>query len=82
MVTTLFKRIIFYRHFLYGSAILIGTLIGTNFTSGGWPGVMMYTAAGMFMASSAIVTYTINKYPEEFEEEIDEYTRLKDSRSE
>ena len=76
MVTTFKNRIIFYRHFLYGSALLIGTLIGTKFTLGAWPTIALYTASGLFILSSLLVTWTVNKYPEEFEEEMDHWKAL------
>jgi len=76
MVTTFKNKIIFYRHFLYGSALLIGTLIGTKFTLGPWLTIALYIASGLFILSSLLVTWTVNKYPEEFEEEMDHWKTL------
>ena len=76
MITTFKNRIIFYRHFIYGSALLIGTLIGTKFTLGSWPTIGLYIASGLFIFSSLLVTWTVNKYPEEFEEEMDRWNAL------
>jgi len=76
MVTTFKNKIIFYRHFLYGSALLIGTLIGTKFTLGPWLTIVLYIASGLFILSSLLVTWTVNKYPEEFEEEMDHWRAL------
>ena len=61
---------VFYRHFLYGSALSLGTAIGSNFVMPSLIGIAMYTAGSLLMLSSGVITYTVNRYPDEFVEEL------------
>ena len=60
---------IFYRYFLYGSGLIIGTAISQSWSGiDSWLTMMLYIIGSLLMSFSAIITYTVNKYPEEFEE--------------
>ncbi len=72
MITKIGRYFIFYRHFLYGSALLIGTLISIMLTMFSWISLTFLCISILLMFSSLIVTYTINRYPEEFREELQE----------
>jgi len=65
---------IFYRHFLYGSALGVGTYIGMLGKSIGFLSGAFFAASAMMILSSAIVTVTVNNYPEEFIEELRDFT--------
>ena len=60
---------IFYRHLLYGSGLITGTAI-----SQAWSGInsgltmALYITGSLIVSLSAVITYTVNKYPEEFDE--------------
>lgn len=70
MVTRIGKYIIFYRHFFYGSALCVGTCIG-GFHQLYNPIVQICLIVSLLlMATSIGVTYIVNKYPEEFQNEM------------
>tara|TARA_Y100000034_G_scaffold135510_1_gene207714 strand:- start:6324 stop:6545 length:222 start_codon:yes stop_codon:yes gene_type:complete len=70
MIFKLGKYFIFYRHFLYGSASLIGTIISIELTEYNLVSLLMLIISGLLISSSLIVSYTINKYPHDFTEEL------------
>ena len=59
---------IFFRHFLYGSALTIGTLIGTNLNLDNGLTIFMLVMGTLLMIKSCVITWVVNKYPEEFKE--------------
>jgi len=59
---------IFFRHFLYGSALTIGTLIGTNLNLYNGLTIFMLVMGTLLMIKSCVITWVVNKYPEEFKE--------------
>jgi hypothetical protein len=71
MVTKLGKYVLFYRHFLYGSALLVSTILHTYIMSTvSWLHIILSITAGLLIGSSFVVTYTVNKYPEEFKNDL------------
>ena len=69
MVTKVKGKLIFYRHFYYGSALTIGGLIGFIMNPIiTWLNVALVTAGVVLMFISGMITYAVNKYPEEFKE--------------
>lgn len=77
MIARLGKYYIFYRHFLYGSALAISYLITTfGFNHSGMFNVALLVAGLLLMLSSIIVSTTINRFPEQFKEEIKELNKL------
>tara|TARA_B100000131_G_C18104239_1_gene607150 strand:+ start:1541 stop:1801 length:261 start_codon:yes stop_codon:yes gene_type:complete len=71
MVGKIGQYYIFYRHFLYGSALTIGTIIGTDGNISGYIPFICLCVGCMLMSVSVFVTVTINMYPEEFERELE-----------
>lgn len=71
MVVRLGKYFIFYRHMLYGSALCIGTVIGSSnlFST---ISLICLIIGTILMAVSVFVTVSINLYPEEFKQELKE----------
>ena len=59
---------VFFRHFLYGSAITLGTLIGTGVNLDNSLAVIMTGIGTLLMLKSLVITWVVNKYPEEFKE--------------
>tara|TARA_Y100000310_G_C20672575_1_gene811135 strand:+ start:751 stop:963 length:213 start_codon:yes stop_codon:yes gene_type:complete len=58
---------IFYRYFLYGSGLIVGTAISQAWSGiDSWLTMMLYIIGSLLASSSAVITYTVNKYPEEF----------------
>ena len=73
MITDVKGFKIFYKYFIYGSAVLIGTFVGQLITGiSDWRLDIMYVVSGILIALSMFVTWTINKYPKEFKEEFEE----------
>ena len=60
------KYLIFYRHFLYGSALTIGTIIGCNGNYSNYIVQIALVLGTLLMSTSVFVTLVVNKYPEEF----------------
>ena len=70
MVVKIGKYVVFYRHFLYGSALGIGTIIGA-WNSLTEPIVqLLLIISTVLMSVSVFTTIVVNKYPEEFEKEM------------
>ena len=65
-----FKGIkVFYRHFFYGSAITLASMISCITSPPiGWFHIAMLTAGAILMGISFMITYAINKYPEDFKD--------------
>lgn len=59
---------IFFRHFLYGSALTLGTLIGTSLNLDSTLSIVFTVLGVLLMFKSFLITWVVNKYPEEFEE--------------
>ena len=58
---------VFYRHFFYGSALTIGSTVGIiQAEAVTWVHIAMLTAGIMLMGISGLITYAVNKYPEDF----------------
>ena len=72
MVARIGKYYVFYRHMLYGSALCIGTIIGTNGIINTWMPSLCLIIGTLLMSVSVFVTVTVNMYPEEFEREMKE----------
>ena len=72
MVIKLGKYYIFYRHMLYGSALCIGTVIGTNGIINNIIPYLFLAIGTILMSISVFVTITVNLYPDEFEKELKE----------
>tara|TARA_B100001250_G_C19808426_1_gene794572 strand:+ start:1949 stop:2209 length:261 start_codon:yes stop_codon:yes gene_type:complete len=70
MLMKIGKYYVFYRHFLYGSALAIGTIIGTKGNIEGYIPFICLCIGTMLMAVSIAVSITINRYPDEFEREL------------
>tara|TARA_B100000131_G_scaffold266899_1_gene265001 strand:+ start:865 stop:1080 length:216 start_codon:yes stop_codon:yes gene_type:complete len=67
MITKIKGKTIFYRHFFYGSALTIGGVIGFIMNPVlHWLQVAVVTAGVLLMFISGLITYTVNKFPEEF----------------
>ena len=72
------KSFIFYRHAWLGSALLVGGIISH------WIYRFNYVILGLYIVgigvviSSVIISYQINKHPEDFENERKELEKLKD----
>tara|TARA_B100000131_G_C17866053_1_gene512186 strand:- start:14 stop:250 length:237 start_codon:yes stop_codon:yes gene_type:complete len=72
MVLKVGKYWIFYRHFLYGSAIAIGTIIGSEGNISNLIVQIFLFIATLLMSTSVFTSIVVNKYPEEFEREMKE----------
>ena len=72
MVVKLGKYIIFYRHFLYGSALTIGTVIGSNGNYSNYIIQIALVLGTLLMATSVFVTLIVNRYPEDFKREVED----------
>ena len=71
MVIKLFgKYWFFYRHMLYGSALVIGTVIGTKGYLNHIMAYVFLTAGIILMISSIFTSFVITMYPDEFEREL------------
>ena len=70
MVTKIGKYWIFYRHFLYGSALGIGTVIGARNSLHEPIIQILLIAATLLMSASIFTSIVVNKYPEEFKNEL------------
>ena len=70
MIIKLGKYYLFYRHLLYGSALVIGTIIGTQGIINHTIAYIFLISGGMLMANSVFITFVINMHPEEFKEEL------------
>ena len=77
MIAKLGKYYIFYRHFLYGSALVTAASI-SQFWAGhsGLFLIGLYISGALLMLSSILVTGTINIHPDEFKEEIKELENM------
>lgn len=77
MIIKIKNYYIFYRYFLYGSAILTGALISQFYL--GYYGMFLaslYIAGALFTLTGLVVNLTIHKFPEDFKEELDELNDL------
>ena len=72
------KSFIFYRHAWLGSALLVGGIISNLIYGFDYVILGLYVVGIGFVISSIIVSYTVNRYPEEFDEERKELENLKD----
>ena len=72
------KSFIFYRHAWLGSALLVGGIISNWIYGFNYVILGLYTVGIGFVISSIIVSYQINKHPENFEDERKELENLKD----
>ena len=70
--------LIFYRHAWIGSALLVAGIISHWVYEFNYVIIGLYIAGFGLILSSIIVSYTINQYPEEFEEEKKKLDKLKD----
>ena len=73
MIIKIGQYYFFYRHMLYGSALVIGNIIGTQ---GYLNHILSYIFLGvgtMLMINSVFVSYVVNKFPEEFEKEMNKH---------
>jgi hypothetical protein len=59
---------IFFRHFMYGSALVIGTLLGTGVNLETTLSKALIVLGSLLMIKSAIISWVVNKYPGEFKE--------------
>ena len=59
---------IFFRHFLYGSALIIGTLIGTGVNFDTTLSKALMVLGGLLAIKSFVISWVVNKYPKEFKE--------------
>ena len=69
MVTKIKGYLVFYRHMFYGSALFIVGLAGifmNNFVS--WMHIAFLTSGIILMLISIMITYAVNKYPEDFKD--------------
>jgi len=66
------KYYIFHRHTIYGSALVLGTFIGTKDLANNFLSTSMYVAGALLIVSSLIITITVNKFPEDFRKELKE----------
>ena len=59
---------VFFRHFLYGSALTVGTLVGSGLNLHNGLSIFLLVAGSLLMIKSLVITWVVNKYPEEFKE--------------
>jgi hypothetical protein len=59
---------IFFRHFLYGSALIIGTLIGTNLNLDTTLSKALIVLGSLLSVKSVVISWVVNKYPKNFTE--------------
>ena len=69
MITIIKGIKIFYRHFLFGSALAVASLISST-TQGmfTWVHGTLIFLGTLLMLTSAMITYAVHKYPEDFED--------------
>jgi len=77
MIAVWKNKVILYRHALVGSGIITGALISLFLHPAFWIVLFACIIGTILIAISAIVTYTVNKYPENFKAEIGEVEELK-----
>lgn len=59
---------IFFRHFLYGSALIVGTLIGTGVNFDTTLSKALMVLGGLLVIKSFVISWVVNRYPKEFKE--------------
>jgi len=59
---------IFFRHFLYGSALIVGTLIGTDINLETTLSKALIVLGSLLAVKSIVISWVVNKYPGNFKE--------------
>ena len=69
MITIIRGVKVFYKHFLYGSALAVASIISyltqSTFT---WVHMLLIGLGTLLMLTSAMITYAVYRYPEDFQD--------------